>query len=100
MATESTSLVKGLAPASAELALDGFSDAGGGASLSPPEETAAGAAAAARSRSYEATNAARKCAYVFYFFGSVAWGVYAEIYTYFLQDVGGQSSARAAAIST
>jgi len=96
MATESTSLVKGLAPASAELALDGFSDAGGGASLAPPEETAAGAAAAA----YEATNAARKCAYVFYFFGSVAWGIYAEIYTYFLQDVGGQSSARAAAIST
>ena len=45
-------------------------------------------------------DAARKCAYVYYFSCSMAWGIWSVVYTYFLEGVGGMSSSRAASIST
>ena len=50
--------------------------------------------------SLDALDAARGCAYAVFFSLSVAWGIWAEVYTFFLEGVGGYGPDHAAAISS
>lgn len=53
----------------------------------------------AHGRTRAAHDAARRCAYVIYFVGNLAWGVFAVPSTFFLEQVGDMSSATAASAS-
>ena len=64
-----------------------------GAAAAPAMPAALGA------RDREAHDAARRSAYVIYFVGNMAWGVYSVPSTFFLEQVGDMSSATAASAS-